>query len=298
MPLTLQHAVQLGCFSASIVLSCANVVAQETSSEPAASSSTSPSTSAVKDDRRLWELGISGASLSQQAYPGSDVNVNKILVIPLFLYRGEHFRVDRSETGFRAVKSPTFEFDIGFSGSFGAKSDKIEARKGMEVLGNLIEFGPRLKWNLSPAEQNGKWRLEFPLRGVFDVSHQFKNRGLTFEPELKFERTAAAGWRYVNSLSVVLGNQQMADSFYTVLPSQATSQRPAYQAQKGLIMWRASTFISYAINQDLRAFGGVRIDTVSGAANEASSLIKKKTAASFFLGMTYTWQRSDRRAYE
>lgn len=110
--------------------------------------STQASTQALVKDVEplpLWEFGASAFALSQQAYPGSDTYVNRVLAVPYFLYRGEHFRVDRGNTGYRAIKTPRFEFDVGFAGALGSSSDKVSARRGMEKLGNMIEFGPRLK---------------------------------------------------------------------------------------------------------------------------------------------------------
>lgn len=242
----------------------------------------------------LWELGISAFALSQQAYPGSDTHVNRVLAVPYFLYRGEHFRVDRGNTGYRAIKTPRFEFDVGFAGAFGSSSDKITARRGMERLGTMIEFGPRLKWNISEPEANGRWRFELPVRAVFDISNQFKHRGYTVEPEIEFERRAFGGWRYSTGFSTVWGNRQMAETFYQVRPDQALADRPAYQAKQGLISWRMSAFISHSYSNNFRVFGGLRLDSVAGAANANSPLVKRQTAPSLLLGLTYTWMRSDR----
>lgn len=177
----------------------------------------------------LWEFGASAFALSQQAYPGSDTYVNRFLAVPYFLYRGEHFRVDRGNTGYRAIKTPRFEFDVGFAGALGSSSDKVSARRGMEKLGNMIEFGPRLKWNISDPEANGRWRFELPVRAVFDVSNSFKRKGITVEPELTFERRAFGGWRYSTGISTVWGNRQMAETFYQVRPDQVLADRAAYR---------------------------------------------------------------------
>jgi outer membrane protein len=251
-----------------------------------------------KDAQALWELGVTGIGLSQQAYPGSEINVNRGLIVPYFLYRGENFRVDRGGTGYRAIKTPRFEFDIGFAGAFGSSSDKITARKGMASLGTLIEFGPRFKWNISDPNSNGKWRFELPLRGVFDLSHRFKHKGITLEPELNFERKANGGWRYSSSISAIIASQEMAETFYQVNANEVAPSRGQYYAKQGLLALRFSGFISHAINNDLRIFGGLRVDTVVGAKNENSPLVKKKTAPSVLFGLTYTWMRSDRREFE
>ena len=276
-----------------------NVVAQELNTianEQVKQEDQSAKPALVKDlePLPLWEFGASTFALSQQAYPGSDTYVNRVLVVPYFLYRGEHLRVDRGNTGYRAIKTPKFEFDVGFAGALGSSSDKVSARRGMEKLGNMIEFGPRLKWNISEPESNGRWRFELPVRAVFDLSNSFKRKGITVEPELTFERRAFGGWRYSTGVSTVWGNRQMAETFYQVRPDQVLPDRAAYQAKQGIISWRLSAFISHFYANNFRVFGGVRVDSVTGAANENSPLVKRKTAPSVFVGLTYTWMRSER----
>ena len=158
------------------VISSAPVAAQSSSSLP------------------LWELGTFGVGISQQAYPGSDQQVNRGLVLPSLVYRGQFLRADRETAGLRAIKTPRFELDIGVAGSFGARSDDVAARRGMPDLGTLVEFGPRIKWNLGEGPGGGRWRAELPVRGVFDLNDRAAHRGMAFEPELSFQRRAKGGW--------------------------------------------------------------------------------------------------------
>lgn len=243
----------------------------------------------------LWEVGAFGLGVSQQAYPGSDQHIQRGLVLPYFVYRGEFLRTDRETLGLRALRSPRYEFDIGFAGSFGSNADDISARRGMADLGTLVEFGPRLKLNLGQAA-GGRWRLELPLRGVFDLSDGFANRGLSFEPELQYQRRSPLGFAYGTSVGAVFANQRLAGTFYTVQPSEATATRAAYTAKSGLIAWRAGVSISKDITPDWRLFGFARFDSVAGAANEGSPLVRRTSGASAGLGLSWTWMRSQARA--
>ena len=246
----------------------------------------------------LWELGAIGVAVSQQAYPGASENVARGLALPFFLYRGETFRVDRSGAGVRAIKTPTFELDVGVAGAFGAKSDEIAIRQGMPKLGTLVEFGPRLKWNLGAGPGGGKITAEFPLRGVLDLSDHFLQKGVAFEPTLIFERRSSGGWSYGSSISAVVGDRALNETFYGVAPAYVAPGRPAYVAGGGLITWRLSTSLSRLVTPDLRVFSFVRIDSVNGAANQASPLVQKTTGATFGTGLVYTWKESTRRASE
>lgn len=244
----------------------------------------------------LWEVGAVGFAVSQQAYPGASARVHRGLALPFLIYRGEFLRVDRGSAGIRAFRTPTFEVDVGVAGSFGSRSEDIEVRRGMPDLGTLVEFGPRLKWNIGQGPGNGRFRAEFPLRGVFDLNDHLAHKGMAFEPELIFERPAQGGWSYSTSIGAVWGDRRLADTFYGVAPIHAMAGRTAYVADSGLIAWRLAASFSRNLSPDLRLFGFARADSVAGAANESSPLVQQKTGASVGLGLTYTWKRSKNQA--
>jgi outer membrane protein len=244
----------------------------------------------------LWEIGAVGYAASQQAYPGASARVNRGLALPFLIYRGEYLRTDRASVGIRAVKTPIWEVDIGVAASFGASSEEIEVRRGMPNLGTLVQFGPRLKWMIGEGPGQGRFRAEFPLRGVFDLDHGLAHKGMAFEPELIYERRGAGGWNYSTSIGAVWGDRQLADMFYGVAPVYVTAGRPAYVADSGLITWRLAASVSRDLSPDLRLYGFARADSVARAANESSPLVQQKTGTSIGLGLVYTWKRSERLA--
>jgi outer membrane protein len=254
------------------------------------------SAAAQAPDLPRWELGAAAFGVSQQAYPGADQQVGRVLVLPFFVYRGEVLRADRGGFGLRAVKTPDFEVDVGFAGAFGSNSNDIEARRGMPDLGTLVEFGPRLKWNLGAGPGGGRWSFELPARGVFDLSDGLRNRGFTTEPELKFARRGAGGWAYTASAGAVFGNRKIGQTFYEVAPAFATSERAAYEARAGLLAWRLGALATRSLGPDWRLFGFARVDSVAGAANRASPLVRQTTGASVGIGLSWTWMRSEQAA--
>lgn len=183
----------------------------------------------------LWEIGGFGVGVSLQACPSSDQQVNRGLALPFLVYRGQFLRADRERAGLRAIATPRFEIDIGAAGAFGANSDDIDARRGIPNLGTLVEFGPRVKWNLGTGPGGGAWRLELPLRGVLDISERGTYRDLAFEPRLVFQLRANAGWGYMTSLSAIVADQRLAKTFYGEDPIVARVDRPAFEAQSGLV---------------------------------------------------------------
>lgn len=106
----------------------------------------------------LWEVGLIGAIASTPAYPASDQRSQRSLVLPYVIYRGEILRADQSGVGARLFYNDAVELDVGFALSLPARSDDVPARSGMPDLGALIEFGPRLKFNLSNPSANSSMR--------------------------------------------------------------------------------------------------------------------------------------------
>jgi hypothetical protein len=179
----------------------------------------------------LWEVGVVAFGLTQQAWPGASESVRRAIALPYVLYRGPVLRIDRGAVGLRAVKQSDFELDIGFAGALGSNAGEAAARQGMPVLGTLLEFGPRARLKLGNDPGGGQWGLELPLRGVFDATDRFAARGFAFEPRVQWSPPALAGWRVGASVGALLGDRQLAGTFYDVAPAYATGLRPAYDAK-------------------------------------------------------------------
>jgi hypothetical protein len=240
----------------------------------------------------LWEIGGVALGAWQQAYPGSDQQVGRGLALPYLVYRGRYLRADNDGIGVRPVRTPTYELDISAAGSFGTRGD-VDARRGMPDIGTLVEFGPRLRWHLAGTPETGRWRLDLPLRGVFDLSDSLAYRGLVFQPGVSWQRRAGSGWSYGAGVSALVADRRLARTFYEVGPQFATPTRPAYQAEGGLLAWRLSASVARDLTRNWRVFGFARVDTVGGAANRASPLVRQTTGASAGVGVSYTWMRSN-----
>ncbi len=240
-----------------------------------------------------WEVGAFALGVSQQAYPGADEQLGRGLALPYLLYRGRWLRADGETVGVRAARTQAWELDVGVAGSFGGGGDDIEARRGMPRLGTLVEFGPRLKWKLGAPGDEGGWRLALPARAVFDLSDSLRHRGWALEPELTHSWRASGGWRGSVGLGAILADRALADTFYGVDAADATASRPAYRARSGLVAWRLSAAVNKSLNRDWRVFGFVRVDTVAGAANRASPLVRQTTGTTVGIGLGYTLARSN-----
>lgn len=253
---------------------------------------------AASTGRPLWEIGAVGIAVDQQAYPGSSRQVHRALALPYLIYRGQYLRADSDGVGVRPVKTPVYEFDISGAYSFGSSASDDPVRRGMPNLGTLVEFGPRLKVNLGEAPFGGRWRLDLPVRGVFDLSHQLAYRGAVFQPGLTWSRRPGGGWTYGAGASLLVADSRLARTFYEVDPRYATRTRPAYEAQGGLLATRLSVFAARDLTRDWTVFAFARVDSVAGAANRASPLVQRTTGTSAGIGVSWTWLRSDQRAFD
>lgn len=246
----------------------------------------------------LWEAGVVGLLASQPAYPGARQRAGRGLALPYLLYRGPVLRAEQGTVGLRAAKTERFELDVGFAGAFGSSAGDDDARRGMPDIGTLVEFGPRLRWRLGEAPLGGRWTVELPLRGVFDLSHDFRHRGIAFEPALGWRRRGDDGWGLGLTLSAVFGDRRLADTFYGVAPVYATATRPAYTARAGLVNTRLALSLDRRLGADWRVFGFVRLDSVAGAANRDSPLVERRSGAAAGIGLTWTFARSRRAAHD
>ncbi len=239
--------------------------------------------------------------LSQLAYPGAGVRIDRWLAVPYGIYRGPIFRADESNVGLRAFRSAQVELDVGVAAAFGSDSAEVRIRDGMPKLGTLAEIGPQLKIRLGNIDPDlplasHPLTVELPMRGVFNVSDSFAFRGWAFEPQLVWRTRLPARLDLRLTTSLVFADRRLNDTFYGVGIPYATAERPAYTARAGLTSTRVGIALSRALMPGVRLVGFVRIDHVGGATNEDSPLIQERTGWTAGIGFNWTLLRSDQPA--
>lgn len=275
----------------------ATVLAQEAAGAPVA-----PEPAPPKEPLPLWELGLVGIAADQPAYPGSDQNIARLRVLPYGIYRGSLLRADGNGIGLRALHTPRFEWDVSGAGSFGSSANRVRERRGMPAIGTLVEIGPALKINLGdlvePRRDPHLTQLEIPVRAVFDVNDGFAHRGWNFEPRLL--HTAWKGQRFalILSASALFGDRSLNSLYYGVDGPYATATRPAYDARAGLIATRLNASLRHRISPTLRVVVFAQLETVRGAANEASPLVRSKQDAGFGVSLLWGAWHSERSGVE
>ncbi len=142
-------------------------------------------------------------------------------------------------------------------------------------------------------------QANFPLRAVFDLSDSLSQRGLAFEPGLVLARNTSSGWQLERQRRCWCQATASSPTPSTAWrPPFATAARPAYEAKSGLIAFRLGATASRPITPDWNFFTFARVDTVAGAANDNSPLVRQKTGATVGVGVSYTFLRSERRAVD
>jgi MipA family protein len=91
----------------------------------------------------------------------------------------------------------------------------------------------------------------------------------------------------VVSASALLGDRALNSLYYGVDTAYATAARPAYEARAGLVATRLNASLRQKISPTLRLQYFAQLETVRGAANEASPLVRSKQDAG--IGVSLIW---------
>lgn len=240
----------------------------------------------------LWEAGAGVGTLRVPAYRGSEIEESIALPFPYIIYRGDILRIDR-EDGIRGklFKSDRVNFDLSLAGSIPVRDTDEGARSDMQGLDPLVEAGAELMVNLWRSA-NRRHRIQFvtPLRFVYSVGDPLlKYRGWTLSPYLNYQvrhSGAAALMRYNLSLGPIYADENFHDYFYEVKPRYATSERPAYDAERG---YSGSRVTLSAFRNSKRYLIGafMRYDNLDRAVFDDSPLVE--TSDYFAFGFVFGW---------
>ena len=295
MPSTRPHRLRRPAAALALAGLAAHACAQGTPDEP------SPSPNG-KQTSALWEAGLFGVTSYAGAYPGSNQSIPTYLALPYALYRGPVFRVADGGVGVRAYKTPRVEWVVSATGAFGGAANQVQARSGMPSIGFLVEFGPALKINLGDlldaSRDPRKTRLDLPVRGVFDVSHEFSHEGWSFEPRLSHALWNDDTFSLGATASLLVGDRALNHLFYGVDPVYATPDRPAYVAKAGLIATRFGLNLTQRVSDNVRLHWFATMESVRGAANVASPLVRAHEDGGFGVSLTWSLWRSDQPGVE
>lgn len=239
----------------------------------------------------LWEAGAGVAAISFPDYRGAAHRRSYLLPVPVFVYRGSVFQVDREKVRGLLIKSERVELDVSINGTVPIRSDGNTAREGMPDLDPTLEIGPSLTVSLAATER-AKLTLRLPLRAV--IASDFRSihsAGVLANPNFNLDVRAVQGWRLGLVAGTLFADRKYHDHFYGVGPEFARAGRPAYRAPGG---YSGAQFIAALSRrfEPLWVAGFVKYDVLNRAAFESSPLVERRSNWSVGLAVTWVFARS------
>lgn len=267
----------------------------QTAAAPSTTASTADGDDAVEAPA-LWTAGLFAVAGHHAVYPGAARRSTNATLLPFVTYRGPVLRLEGGTAGLRALRRPRTELDFSAAASFGSDGIDTGARAGMPAIGTLAEIGPSLRINLGELREDGQrppWRLDLPLRAVFDADRDFDYVGMSFEPRLSWRLPPVGDWTPSVHAGALFGSRALNEMYYGVDSIYATPTRPAYAAKPGLVATRLGMSWSRPIDTDLRLGLHASIESVRGAANESSPLVGRMVDPILAITLTWTAFRSE-----
>lgn len=242
----------------------------------------------------LWEVGGGVAAISFPDYRGSTSRRSYLLPVPVLVYRGDIFQIDREKMRGLVFKSDRAELDVSISGSVPVRSDGDRVRAGMPDLDPSLEIGPSLNIWLAKTE-NSKLALRLPLRAV--IASDFRSvhsAGVLANPNLNLDLRAMQGWRVGLVAGALFADRKYHEHFYGVAPEFARQGRAAYRAPGG---YSGAQFIAALSRRFEPAWvaGFVKYDVLNGAAFASSPLVERRNNVSVGIAVTWVFAQSGTR---
>jgi outer membrane scaffolding protein for murein synthesis (MipA/OmpV family) len=242
------------------------------------------------DPLPLWEAGLGVAGITLPNYRGSDQTSTYILPAPYFVYRGDFLKADRNGVRTRLFDNDKVEINLSLNATLPVQSRNNTARRGMADLRPTVELGPTASVHLWNADDR-KTQLDFraPLRTAITVESSPKQVGWLFAPSLNIDIRDPAGfggWNLGMLAGPLFSSRKYNAYFYSVNPSEAAPGRPAYAARGGYSGMQFTTALSKRF-PGYWVGGFLRYDTLSGAVFDDSPLVRRRSAVS--AGVAISW---------
>ncbi len=241
----------------------------------------------------LWEAGAGVAALALPDYRGSDERRGYLLPLPYFVYRGERLRANRDGLRARLFDDDRFDLDLSATANFAIRSEGNVARAGMPKLHPYVEIGPELVFH---AIGHNRTPFSLDLRGavraVFAIGGgRVSSEGWVANPYVRARWRNVGGYDVSTSFGALYGDRRHHEYLYGVSQDYATATRPAYDPQGGYggLQWTLGASRRFG---DLWVGGFVRLDSLRGAAFEASPLVRTRNYAAAGIAVSYIFARS------
>lgn len=246
----------------------------------------------------LWELGAGVGAISLYDYRGSDERQVYVLPVSYLVYRGEFLRADRNGLRGTLFSSDRVEVNVSVNGTIPVNSKDNVARSGMADLRPTIELGPTVDialWNT--ADKKIKLDFRAPVRTSITAESSPKQIGWLFSPNLNLrvrDPAGMPGWNLGLGAEMIVNDRKYDQHFYSVSATDSTAARPIYSAPGG---YAGSQFTAILSKRFPRYWVGgfVRYDSLAGAVFSDSPLVKKASAVSAGIAVSWVFSESTRR---
>lgn len=241
------------------------------------------------------ELGIGVGAQYLADYRGADEYHASGLPFPIFYYRGEKIKVDRSGVRGELLREKGWEINVSGEVALNGGSDDNRAREGMPELDSAFELGPSLNIALDGNIDDDGWMLRFPMRAVITASSEgFDYIGYVFNPKLTYlVDRGPYDWRWSTSFGALWGSEKFHDYYYQIDQAFVRDDRPFYDASQGFSgVYFKSTLTKRTGNWHYGV--SLRYDNLANASFRDSALVKSDNYFSVsFLLARYFWRSDD-----
>jgi len=153
-----------------------------------------------------------GAALGAQYladYRGSEEYVANAIPFPIFQYRGERFKIDRSGIRGDLLKEKSWELNVSGEVALNGGDDDNEKRRGMPELNSAFEFGPSFNYALDGNIDDDGWMIRLPVRAVVAAGlDRVEHIGFVFNPKLTYLYDRGTyNWRSSTSIGALWGSE-------------------------------------------------------------------------------------------
>ena len=165
----------------------------------------------------------------------------------------------------------------------------------------LGEIGPRLTIDLMSNPKGSSLRLGIPLRGAFSTDFKrYRDVGYVFAPELLLDMPRIFGGRVdaFSLLTVNFADRRFQNYFYEVRSEFARPGRPAYTSRGGYFQSDISLGLTVPVpSLNLKIFTYGSLQSLKGAANENSPLVKTNFNSTVSLVLIWVFGKSERTVF-
>ncbi|MCO7226697.1 MipA/OmpV family protein [Pleionea sp. CnH1-48] len=243
----------------------------------------------LSEDEALLEIGVSVATVYVPHYEGSDQTKTVAFPFPYLVYKSNKFSFDQTGAKRHLIESDTWELDYSFWGTFPIESEENDARKGMPDLDWLIQTGPAINYKWI-HEEGFSATFEFPLRIAITTDFSYLDySGWQLSPTFRTEKDWYVNgdkWQLTTITSLYHSNKDFHDFYYSVAPDFATTERPAYEADRGFGGYQFIVGLTYR-SGDFWVGTFARHRSLENATFIDSPLVRQKD--NVYVGLAVAW---------